>query len=242
MKETYQAGAYWACRKESAEACARRAEKFFGLLSRCDPIYAHWFEQADSLKKALQLQFEPTFGTFMRFFGRKAYQNGPDGFSFSAWTGNKEEGRGGSLLLTCGSCSEFYSNVCLLYLPSAGAEEERVLTTSVLRDVMHAMVLAWEPDWSVVTSHELRGAMSETRRAGDFVGWVTYLSRSRGEVPSLPEPVQVQPVEDKGALLLLTPERLTASNPEHLSLARSVQDVLRTRGLLEPVVSGRPET
>ncbi|HYO72757.1 MAG TPA: immunity 52 family protein [Archangium sp.] len=241
MKETFQAGVYWPCRKESAEACARRAETFFGLLSRCDSIYARWFEQAGSLKKALQLQFEPDFETFMRFFGRKAYQNGPDGFSFSAWTGHKEEGRGGSLMLTCGSCSNFYSNVCLLYLPSSGPEEERVLTMSVLTEVLCAMALAWEPDWGVITSHELRGALSEKKSAGDFVGWLTYVSRRRGEVPPLPEPVRVQPVEDKGSLVLLTPERLTASNPEHLSLARRVQDVLHTRGLLEPVVSGRPE-
>jgi hypothetical protein len=59
---------------------------------------------------------------------------------------------------------------------------------------------------------------------------------------SLPEPVRVQPVEDKGTLLLLTPERLTASNPEHLALGRHVQEVLRARGMLEPVVSRRPAT
>ena len=65
MKETYYAGAYWACRKESAEESARRAEAFFRHLSRCDSIYVRWFEQANSLRKALQLQFEPTSETFM---------------------------------------------------------------------------------------------------------------------------------------------------------------------------------
>jgi hypothetical protein len=49
--------------------------------------------------------------------------------------------------------------------------------------------------------------------------------------------VRVVPVEDKGSLLLLTPERLSASNPEHVALAHRVQEVLLAKGLLYPVVS-----
>ncbi len=69
MIETYYAGVYWKGRKESAEECARRAEVFFRLLSCCDPIFARWFEKADSLEEALQLQFEPNYATFVRLFG-----------------------------------------------------------------------------------------------------------------------------------------------------------------------------
>jgi hypothetical protein len=237
MNETYYAAAYWGGRKESAEECARRTEIFFRLLSRCDSIYARWFEQADSLKKALQLQFEPTYDTFVRFFGRRKYRDGKDGFSFSAWTGHKEDGHGGMVMLRCGSAAEVVSNNCLLYLPSEGPEEGRVLTPSVLTEVMRALVLAWEPDCGVVTSHDMRDTLSEKGSAGTFVSWVMYLSRERGEVPPLPEPVRVEPVEDKGSLLLLTPERLSASNPEHVALARRVQEVLLAKGLLDPVVS-----
>ncbi|MFY0565066.1 immunity 52 family protein [Archangium lansingense] len=240
MKETFQAGVYWPGRKESAEDCARRAETFFQLLSRCDPIYARWFEQADSLKKAMQLQFEPTYETFLSFFKRKKYNEGAFGFSFSAWTGHEEQGHGGMVMIGCGSAVAPPSNNCLLYLPSAGPEEARVLTVPVLKEVLRAMILAWEPDWGVVTSHELRGALSETRRAGTFASWLTYFSRHRGGVPPLPEPVQIEPMEGKGTLVLLTPERLTASNPEHVALARRVQDALFAEGLLDPVVSGRP--
>ncbi|WP_414639334.1 Imm52 family immunity protein [Archangium sp.] len=89
-QETYHAGAYWSCRRESADQCARRAETFFRRLSHCDPIYAHWFEQANSRKKALQLQFEPTHETFVRFFGRKKYQSDNDGFLLGAWTGTRQ--------------------------------------------------------------------------------------------------------------------------------------------------------
>jgi immunity protein 52 of polymorphic toxin system len=238
--KSYYAGVYWPARRESAEGCARRAERFFTLLSRCDPIYTRWFEQADSRKKALQLQFEPTYETFIRFFGMRKYREGPHGFSFSAWTGN-EEGRGGMLMVFCGSAFEGQSNRCLLYLPSEGPERERVLRAPVLKEVMRSMVLAWEPDWGVVTPDDLRDTLSEKGTAGTFMGWLTYFSRNRGEVPLLPEPVSREPLEQQGSLVVLSPERISTANSEHVALARRIQDMLLANGLLKPVVSGRPD-
>jgi hypothetical protein len=115
-----------------------------------------------------------------------------------------------------------------------------VLTVPVLTGIMRAMVLAWAPDWGVVTSARFRDSLSEDGHAGTFVGWMTYFSRSRGALPALPAPVRTEAVDDQGALLLLTPERLTVSNPEHLALGRYVQDALLTQGLLKPVVSNSP--
>ena len=232
MKETYHAGVHWGCRKESAEESARRAETFFRRLSGCDPIYARWFEQADSLKKALQLQFEPTSDTFVRFFGRRAYKDGKDGFSFSAWTGHKEDGYGGMVMLRCGSAAEVASNNCLLYLPSDGPEEGRVLTPSVLTEVMRALVLAWEPDWGGVISEAYRDLRDEPV-GPPYSGWLMYFAHHWGVVPPLPSPVCVEPVEDKGSLIILTPERFTVDNPAHVALADEVRAVLDREGLLK---------
>ena len=58
-------------------------------------------------------------------------------------------------------------------------------------------------------------------KAGTFVGWGRYFSRCRGEVPPLPEPVQVEPVEDKGTLIILMPERFSTTHPGHLELWRT---------------------
>jgi hypothetical protein len=239
MTESYHAGIYWPGRKESAEACARRAETFFRLLSRCDSLYSRWFEQADSLEEALQLPFEPTSETMVRFFEKEDYQLDQDGFSFGAWTGHEEDGGGGGVSLRCGSDAEVAPNRCLLYLPWPEKEPEgrRILTVPVLTEVLRAMVLAWEPDSGVIVSDAFREAMRPKGDRRDFSGWLMYLSRTRGEVPPLPEPVRVESVEDKGTLIILTPERLSASNPEHVSLGRRVQEVLDERELLRPVLS-----
>jgi hypothetical protein len=70
---------------------------------------------------------------------------------------------------------------------------------------------------------------------GTFLGWATYFSRRRGEVPPLPTPVRVEPVEDKGTLILLTPERFSTANPAHLELAHHVTETLSRAGLLGPL-------
>lgn len=238
MTESYYAAVYWPARLESAEECARRSVTFFRHLAQCDEIYARWFEQGDSLEEALQREFTPDFATFLRFYQSEENQLGRDGFSFGAWTGHAEDGRGGMVNLTCGDASGAYPNCCLLYLPWPEIEPEgpRVMTTAALVNVLRAMVLAWEPLFGVVATHEFRRAL---RPAGDprgFVGWLTYVSRTRGEVPPLPPSVRVEPVEDKGNLIVGGPERLSAANPEHVALGRRIQEVLDTKGLLRPVV------
>jgi hypothetical protein len=65
------------------------------------------------------------------------------------------------------------------------------------------------------------------------VGWVTYFARRRGSVPPLPAPVRIEPVGSLGMLVVLTPERFTASNPEHMSLGRHVRELLSLAGLLK---------
>jgi hypothetical protein len=235
MSETYYAAAYWAGRPESAEECARRAETFFQLLSASHPDFAHWYEQANSTRRALQLQFEPTFDTFLRFFGKKKYQAGMDGFSFGAWTGHPEN-QGGMVLLGCGARAEATLNIAQLYFPSEPPGLDRLVTLPVVTGVMRAMVLAWEPDWAVVTPRDFRDHLSEVGLPGTFVGWLTYYSRQWGEVPVLPAPVRVEPMEEKGTLVVLTPERPSTVSPEHVALGQRVQQVLAERGLLGEVV------
>jgi Immunity protein 52 len=120
-------------------------------------------------------------------------------------------------------------------LPTGGEARERLLTAPVLSRSLRAAALAWDPEWGIATSIAHRDMVSEFAVPGTFVGWVTYLSRNLGTVPPLPAPVQVEPVEDKGTLIVLTPERFTASNPEHVALAERVWELLDRAGVLKPV-------
>lgn len=234
MIETYYAGSYWLARSESAEACARRAERFFHLLGRCDPAWTHWCETAGSFEEARRRQFAPSVERFQKLFGNQA-RRGDDEFSFHLWTGDSQDETSG-VDGACGSADASLPSNCVLTPYRRGPIAERVLTAPVLTEVLRAMALAWEPQWGVVTSHQYDDLISEqVVPAGTSVGWVMYFSRLRGTVPPLPAPVRIEPVEDKGTLVILTPKRFTASNSEHVTLAARVHELLNRAGLLRPL-------
>ncbi|HVG63201.1 MAG TPA: immunity 52 family protein [Hyalangium sp.] len=232
--ETYYAGSYWLARPESAEACARRAERFFHLLGRCDPAWTRWYETADSFAEARKLQFSTDASSFQKLFASAENHFG-DRFSFGLWTGDTLH-ETSTIDGTCGSAGPWLPSNCVLKPFDEGPAGERILTAPVMTGVLRAMAVAWDPEWGVATSEAHREmAVKGFPHAGTFVGWVMYFSRLRGTVPPLPAPVRIEPVEDKGTLVILTPERFTASNPEHVALAARVHELLDRAGLLRPL-------
>jgi hypothetical protein len=234
MEETYYAGAYWLARKESAEACAHRAETLLRLLAACDSCLAQWFETGWTREEALQNRIEPSQAAFLRRFEQQKERGPGAGFSLDVWNG-QADGSSSDLSFYCGSSSIWVSSSCVLTLPHQGPIAERLLQAPVLVQVLRAMVLAWEPEWALVTSNLHRDEVLKASKAGTYPGWLMYISRRRGPVPPLPSPVHVEPVENLGTLVLLTPERFSASNPAHVALAQEVSEHLAHAGLLTPL-------
>src|SRR5688572_21635188 len=137
MMETYYAGSYWLARHESAEACARRAERFFRLLGSCDPAWNRWHDTADS-EKAQTPQLHPDAATFTRMFARKENRQGEGGFRFWLWVGDSVE-EAASVNVRCGAASPWLASACALDLPSRGVIADRVLTANVMAELVRAM-------------------------------------------------------------------------------------------------------
>ncbi|NVJ04378.1 immunity 52 family protein [Myxococcus sp. AM001] len=237
MDEAYYLGTYWGARKESASECAVRAEALLSHLPDVDPSFDRWFQQGKSRKSALKKPIETSAAQMERWVNR-----GKDcvveelGYRLRGWNGVPDDRDASSFDATCGGCSARVNNYWLFDLPIQGAVASRVLTGPVLSKLLRATAVAWEPDWGVAMSHAHRN-IAEPRRAAKspYVGWVTYLARHRGPVPPLPAPVRIEQVEDKGTIIILTPERFTASNPEHVALAERVRELLDRAGLLKPL-------
>lgn len=236
MTETYYIGAYWGARQEDAEACARRLAALVQSLAPMDSLFASWFKGAKSLKESLKRPLElelPSLQKYvqsriMRDSARKPMED--MGFRVGLWNG-AQGGNDAWLSIACGGYSEFMSNRCLLEAPYEGPGSERVLTAPFQVQALRAIATVWDPDWGVGMSHAHRDII-EAKCPDVLVGWVTYLSRRLGRVPPLPAPVRIEPVEDQGTLIILTPERFTASNPEHVALAERVRELLDRAGLL----------
>jgi len=128
------------------------------------------------------------------------------------------------------------ANHVVLRLPYEGEAADRVLTEPVLRSVVESMVTSWQPSWAFVQSDGYRSRI-QIPQGKPYVGWMLYLAKERGVVPSLPPSVQVLPAQDGGSLIILTSERFTAHNEGHLALAKEVWDILDRSGVLAPLSS-----
>jgi hypothetical protein len=237
--ETYYAGAYWGPRKESAEECARRTAHFLTLLAPADPCLAQWYKPARRLKDARKHPLmPPDVPTLTELFRRgvNRAKGGPvfEDLGLSFWFGT---GEGADLRITCGDYAGSSPNHCVLDLPDRGPNMDRLVTAAVLTHVVRAMVPAWEPDWAFATSYAYEDKYQEPASTPFALGWVTYLSHRFGRVPPLPAPVRIEPVDDKGTLIVLTPERFTITNADHVMLARRVRELLARAGLM-PSVTG----
>ncbi|WP_375765538.1 immunity 52 family protein [Archangium gephyra] len=238
MQDKYYAGAYWGPRQETALECARRAELFFHMLARCDPTFTQWYGAGRGFPRELpgwpvcpeMKELETLFlkGRNRTDVGREVIED--LGFRQFVWNSKKEATK---LHLSCGKYSPCGGpNLCLLYPPKQGAVRERLLRAPVLTEVLTCMATAWDPDFAMASSSEMVDLMEE----GEFevrVGWLTYLSRRLGTLPPLPAPVRIEPVGTLGWLLVLSPEPMTAGNPEHVALTARVRELLDRAGLIE---------
>ncbi|QAT85388.1 hypothetical protein EJ065_3827 [Corallococcus coralloides] len=228
MTETYYAGVYWPGRPEPLETYARRAEALFQRLASTDPSLAAWYEQARSRESALNSRFSPDALSLQQLLTKAKYQIGDGEISFAAWNGSPDDSS--VVNFSCGSPVPDAVDLCV-WTPAARG----LLSAQRASQVLKAMVLAWDPKWGVVISDEHRDSVTESGDVGTFIGWMTYFSRERGPVPPLPGSVRVEPVEDQGTLVILTPERFTLTRPEHVALAEEVRDQLQRAGLLQPL-------
>ncbi|HZH16091.1 MAG TPA: Imm52 family immunity protein [Archangium sp.] len=238
MQDKYYVGAYWGPRKETALECARRAEIFFHMLARCDPAFAQWYRAGRGAPRDLPghpVHTEVKELEKLLLQSRNRTDVGKEviedlGFSRIMW--NAKEGAT-DLHLSCGGYSPWGGpNVCLLKPPRQGAVRERLLCVPVLAEVLTCMATAWDPDFAMASSSEM---VDLVEKDGFEVrmGWLTYLSRRLGTLPPLPAPVRIEPVGTLGWLLVLSPEPMTASNPEHVAFTARVRELLDRAGLIE---------
>ncbi len=237
MDETFYAGAYWGARKESSEMCAERLEKFLTGLPEAAPGLARWFQLGKSRKDALKRPLTPNRSDLEKLVRRGRDRVFEDlGFRIRGWNGADEDRDVVDFDILCGGYTDAVSNLCVFGLPKRGPQAERIVAAPVLAATLRTTAIAWEPDWGGAVSEEHRDSLKARRPKGTpYVGWVTYLARHRGTVPPLPAPVRIEPVEDKGTLIVLTPERFTVTNPDHVALAERVRELLDRAGLLKPL-------
>jgi hypothetical protein len=241
VQDKYYVGAYWGPRQESALECAQRAELLFHMLARCDPSFSQWYRAGRGFPRELpghpvrsELKEWEKLLLKSRLRTSLSKQFVEDmGFRQHVWNGKKEYT---DVSFYCGRYSPWGGpNSCLLVPTREQPLRERLLRGPVQTEVLTSMVTAWDPDFAIASSSEMVDLVQQ-RKSEVRVGWLTYLSRRLGTVPPLPAPVRIEPVGALGWLLSLSPEPMTASDPEHVAFSLRVRELLDRAGLIE-----RPE-
>jgi hypothetical protein len=207
------------------------------MLARCDPSFTQWYHPGRGFPRELPgWPLRPEMAELEKFFlkGRNRADVGREviedlGFRRMVW--NAKE-KATDLSMTCGGYSPWGSpNNCLLEPDRQGEVRERLLCVPVLTEVLTSMATAWDPDFAMASSSEMVDLVE--KKGGEVrVGWLTYLSRRLGTLPPLPAPVRIEPVGALGWLLVLSPEPMTASHPEHVAFTRRVRNLLDRAGLI----------
>ncbi|CAM3417769.1 hypothetical protein BOSP111201_03980 [Bordetella sputigena] len=178
--ETYIAAAYWGPRKESAAACAARANRLVSSLSKISPYLAGWRAKGRTRRQALAAQpLDCSLEALSALFSAGRNHRDIDGvvmeelgFSIGVWNGGDHEGAS-SLSMRCGLFSTVpgLSNSVVISLPSI----LEPCIAEFCKDLVSVLVDAWEPDWAVVTSTTAIAARSEH---GPFLDRALYVSSS----------------------------------------------------------------
>ncbi|SEU20071.1 Imm52 family immunity protein [Stigmatella erecta] len=239
MLDSCYVGAYWPSRRESLDECTQRVSLFLRMLDQLAPSWTQWYHADKSSRNPegipVQTDAPEALKTLLLQGMNRATTNKsaiPElGFGFRIWN-QSPDNQSTRLHIRCGGDSDAVENMCLMTPPSEGELSEHMADTPLLAQVLECMATAWDPDWGVVSTNLTLNLIPTTQEDETRVGWVTYISRRRGTVPPLPAPVEIRPVGTLGMVIILTPERFSASNPEHIALGRRVRELLERAGLL----------
>jgi hypothetical protein len=223
--ENYIVGVYWGPRRESPAECAERAYRYFTNIRSVDALFARWYKTATSAERSFKWEIEVSRDRLVDLFANGLQRTEQtraviSELGYSLWFSNLGDG-GGRVngTIDCGCASPWVNNACLLCLPTTGEATERVLTHDVLKRLLCVAIDCWDPDHGIVTSREFRTAVdlgSDKRVAG----WLTYLSRRLGELPDLPDSVEVEEVAGKGTLICLSRGPWSCTQEKYVLLAR----------------------
>jgi len=236
--EMFYAGVYGPGRGDSRDSCIQRTLRMFGLLKDVDPTFAQWFERGWTRKEALRHRLDQDAGKLAKAL--KKVTAGDEYWYFaSIWTG-LSDWEASSMSLSCGHNDSRGVDTIILTPHETDATGQRLMQAPVMTALLRALAIAWEPQMGIVMSHRHREAAFKDAEFEHRIGWVNYFARSLGPLPPLPDPVRVEPVDDIGSLVILTPERFATSNPAHVALSLQVSATLKDAGVLKPLLAPPP--
>lgn len=141
------------------------------------------------------------------------------GYRLSLWNGDDSAAVGLSIKCGMSNSTPGLSNAVVINLPPRSQRCGYLYSRAGAAALLEVVVEAWAPDWATVTSNSLREAQGPLVGGRPVLGWMTYFSDRRGDVPELPKPFDVSVVAGSGSIVTTGEEPPGPSVLEDLRLA-----------------------
>ncbi|HMK26706.1 MAG TPA: Imm52 family immunity protein [Chitinophagaceae bacterium] len=178
MIESYYIGAYWGSRTEPLAQVKNKILQTLQRLAEIDEQFLNWYEEANSREKALGKKVSIDADSVERLCLEMVRKGELDekgfaemGFLFGIWSGHLDD-ESSNISFNVGKAftSQHLSNSCVITIPFEGAARERLLQIDKAKKIIALLVEIWNPDYAVLTSHQLRDKLNVANK----VGWITY--------------------------------------------------------------------
>jgi hypothetical protein len=221
MSDPFYAAVYWGARQEPRDVCAARICAALNELRSVNDQFQNWYKQGRSRKESLQHDILIEIGAIDRLLAAGVNRTDigknpiPElGFSLSFWNGGPENGAI-SLMLRCGVYDIRIGNAVVLNLPRDGEQAKDVIRFDTMSQILEIFARHFVPDWGTVNSTRLRNSVLNIPKEMPQVGWLTYLSRTFGEVPPCPD-YELITIAELGTLIVTTREVFSVDDPKHV--------------------------
>lgn len=202
MIDSFYLAAYWVQRKENLHIVVEKTISFLQDLTRLDEQFVNWYALGYDKKDALRNKIIIDKESIEALYKKRVKKNDLDnegfskiGYSIGMWSGDEEE-YSSSLSINCGHASKYFSNSCVITMPTEGEQKERLLGLIKQKELVNLLIKSWEPDKIILSSNRLKNEIGT-----DEVGWITY-NKSLKRVPKISNKV-IYEKHDRGHLFYL---------------------------------------
>lgn len=150
--------AIWGDEHKTIAECAERIYDFLLLLKEHnEELFGVWYEQAMSLKEALELKVEISQEYFYRQVEKNWNKRSHLGTQVWLWTGQEEDGYSAVVNFGLGGHpnNPNLSNACVVTLPYKGKYAEYYKEPANRIALMHLMQEFWKPDFLKVNGERI---------------------------------------------------------------------------------------
>jgi immunity protein 52 of polymorphic toxin system len=121
----------------------------------------------------------------------------------------------------------------LLDFPSDTSAFTGLMEPVALNKIMASAVLAFDPDWAIITSIDHLNKVRADRSNGPFAGWISYFKQlGRQEAERLPSIRRELLSSDHPVILTLAQDGFASSISSHVDAADRVTQNLRQHNII----------